>query len=92
MSDEMKVLNEKEVAGVSGGANVGGWYDNGPAPHANGTSWQEGGMVMYRIAQDDYLGNIAQRFGTSIGYIMSLNPGKIQKADLIRAFDTIRVR
>ena len=72
-------LNDQQVAGVSGGA------------HANGQSWYEGGATYYRIAPGDYLGNIAQRFGTNIYAIQRLNPGVIKNVDVIRAGDVIRV-
>ena len=91
MSD-VKILNENESASVSGGRGDGVWCDTGAAPHARGMAWADGNAVMYTIVGDDYLGNIAQRFGTSAGYIQSLNPGKIKKIDLIRAGDTIRIR
>lgn len=91
MSDEVKVLNEKEAATAAGGRGDGVWADRGAAPHARGMAWAEGNMVMYSIAGDDYLGNIAQRFGTSPYAIQSLNPAKIKNIDLIRVGDTIRV-
>ena len=81
MSDEMKVLNDQEVANVSGGA-----------AHANGNYWSEGGATYYRIAPGDYLGSIAAMFGTSANAIKQLNPGVIKNVDLIRAGDVIRVR
>ena len=80
MSDEVKVLNEQEAANVAGGA-----------AHANGQEWSEGGATYYRIAPGDYLGNIAQRFGTNIYAIQRLNPGVIKNVDVIRAGDVIRV-
>lgn len=92
MSDLLNKLSDEEAANAAGGAYNGGYYDAGPAPHANGTSWPEGGIVKYRIAYDDYLGNIAQRFGTSVGALMNLNVGHITNADKIRANDIIRVR
>ena len=63
MSDEMKVLNEQEVENVTGGA-----------AHANGQYWSDGGATYYRIAPNDYLGNIAQMFGTTPYAIQALNP------------------
>ena len=81
MSDEMKALNDQEVSAVSGGA-----------AHANGQSWNDGGATYYRIAPNDYLGNIAQMFGTTAWAIQQLNPGKIKNIDVIRAGDVIRVR
>ena len=81
MSDEVKVLNDQEAENVSGGA-----------AHANGQYWTVGGATYYRIASNDYLGNIAQMFGTSPYAIQQLNPGKIKNIDVIRAGDVIRVR
>ena len=88
MSDEMKALNNQEAENVSGGA-----------AHANGQYWSDGGATYYRIAPNDYLGNIAQMFGTSPyaiqqlnPAIQQLNPGKIKNIDVIRAGDVIRVR
>ena len=80
MSDEVKVLNEQEAANVAGGA-----------AHANGQYWSDGGATYYRIAPGDYLGNIAQRFGTNVYAIQRLNPGVIKNVDVIRAGDVIRV-
>ena len=80
MSDQIKSLDDQNVAGVSGGAN-----------HANGQSWNDGGAIYYRIAPNDFLGNIAQRFGTSVYAIQRLNPGVIKNVDVIRAGDVIRV-
>jgi len=77
----MAILNDQQVAGVTGGAS-----------HANGQYWSEGGMTYYRIAPNDYLGNIAQLFGTTPYAIQQLNPGKIKNVDVIRAGDVIRVR
>ena len=51
-----------------------------------------GGATYYRIAAGDYLGNIAQLFGTSAYAIQQLNPGVIKNIDVIRAGDVIRVR
>ena len=81
MSDEVKVLNDQEAENVAGGA-----------AHANGQSWSDGGATYYRIAPNDYLGNIAQMFGTTPYAIQALNPGVIKKIDVIRAGDVIRVR
>ena len=77
----MAILNDQQVAGVTGGA-----------AHANGQYWSEGGATYYRIAPNDYLGNIAQLFGTTPYAIQQLNPGKIKNVDVIRAGDVIRVR
>ncbi len=68
MSDEVKVLNDQEAENVSGGA-----------AHANGQYWTEGGATYYRIAPNDYLGNIAQMFGTSPYAIQQLNPARLQQ-------------
>ncbi len=46
----------------------------------------------YRIAPNDFLGNIAQLFGTTPYAIQQLNPGVIKNIDVIRAGDVIRVR
>ena len=81
MSDEVRILNEQEASAISGGA-----------AHANGQYWSDGGATYYRIAPNDYLGNIAQMFGTSPYAIQQLNPGKIKNIDVIRAGDVIRVR
>jgi bacteriocin-like protein len=77
----MNTLNDNQLNAVSGGA-----------AHANGQYWTEGGATYYRIAPNDYLGNIAQMFGTSPYAIQQLNPGKIKNIDVIRAGDVIRVR
>ena len=78
---EMNFLNDNQLNAVSGGA-----------AHANGQYWSDGGATYYRIAPNDYLGNIAQMFGTSPYAIQQLNPGKIKNIDVIRAGDVIRVR
>ena len=77
----MAILNDNQAANVTGGA-----------AHANGQYWSEGGATYYRIAPNDYLGNIAQLFGTTPYAIQQLNPGKIKNIDVIRAGDVIRVR
>ena len=77
----MAILNDNQLNAVSGGA-----------AHANGQYWSDGGATYYRIAPNDYLGNIAQMFGTSPYAIQQLNPGKIKNIDVIRAGDVIRVR
>jgi len=74
-------INDKQLNAVSGGA-----------AHANGQYWTEGGATYYRIAPNDFLGNIAALFGTSPYAIQQLNPGKIKNIDVIRAGDVIRVR
>ena len=81
MSDEVKVLNDQEAEKVSSGA-----------AHANGQYWSDGGATYYRIAPNDFLGNIAQLFGTTPYAIQQLNPGVIKNIDVIRAGDVIRVR
>ena len=81
MSDEVKVLNEREAENISGGAS-----------HANGQYWSDGGATYYRIAPNDFLGNIAQLFGTTPYAIQQLNPGVIKNINVIRAGDVIRVR
>ncbi len=58
---------------------------SGGAAHANGATY-------YRIAPNDFLGNIAQLFGTTPYAIQQLNPGVIKNIDVIRAGDVIRVR
>ena len=75
------IINDQQAGNVTGGA-----------AHANGQYWTEGGATYYRIAPNDYLGNIAQMFGTSPYAIQQLNPGKIKNIDVIRAGDVIRVR
>ena len=77
----MAILNDNQLNAVSGGA-----------AHANGQYWSDGGATYYRIAPGDYLGNIAQLFGTTPYAIQALNPGVIKKIDVIRAGDVIRVR
>ncbi len=77
----MAILNDNQLNAVSGGA-----------AHANGQYWSDGGATYYRIAPNDYLGNIAQLFGTTPYAIQQLNPGVIKKIDVIRAGDVIRVR
>ena len=77
----MAILNDNQLGAVSGGA-----------AHANGQYWSDGGATYYRIAPNDYLGNIAQLFGTTPYAIQQLNPGVIKKIDVIRAGDVIRVR
>ena len=77
----MAFMNDNQMNAVSGGA-----------AHANGQYWSDGGATYYRIAPNDYLGNIAQMFGTSPYAIQQLNPGKIKNIDVIRAGDVIRVR
>ena len=77
----MAILNDNQLNAVSGGA-----------AHANGQYWSDGGAPYYRIAPNDYLGNIAQLFGTTPYAIQQLNPGVIKKIDVIRAGDVIRVR
>ena len=77
---DVKILNEQEAASVSGGS------------HANGQYWSDGGATYYRIAPNDFLGNIAALFGTTPYAIQQLNPGKIKNIDVIRAGDVIRVR
>ncbi|MBQ6928524.1 MAG: LysM peptidoglycan-binding domain-containing protein [Oscillospiraceae bacterium] len=74
-------INDNQLNAVSGGA-----------AHANGQYWTEGGATYYRIAPNDFLGNIAALFGTSPYAIQQLNPGKIKNIDVIRAGDVIRVR
>jgi bacteriocin-like protein len=77
----MNTLNDNQLNAVSGGA-----------AHANGTYWSDGGATYYRIAPNDYLGNIAQLFGTTPYAIQQLNPGVIKNVNVIRAGDVIRVR
>ena len=77
----MATLNDNQLNAVTGGA-----------AHANGQYWSDGGATYYRIAAGDYLGNIAQLFGTSAYAIQQLNPGVIKNIDVIRAGDVIRVR
>ena len=50
----MAILNDNQLNAVSGGA-----------AHANGQYWSDGGATYYRIAPNDFLGNIAQLFGTT---------------------------
>jgi len=78
---EMNFLNDNQLNAVSGGA-----------AHANGQYWSDGGATYYRIAPNDYLGNIAQLFGTTPDAIQQLNPGVIKNVNVIRAGDVIRVR
>ena len=78
---EIKALNDNEIGAVSGGA-----------AHANGQYWSDGGATYYRIAPNDYLGNIAQLFGTTPYAIQQLNPGVIKNVNVIRAGDVIRDR
>ena len=78
---EMNFLNDDQLNAVSGGA-----------AHANGQYWSDGGATYYRIAPNDYLGNIAQLFGTTPYAIQQLNPGVIKNVNVIRAGDVIRVR
>ena len=75
------IINDQQAANVSGGA-----------AHANGQYWTDGGATYYRIAPNDFLGNIAQMFGTTPSAIQALNPGVIKSIDVIRAGDVIRVR
>jgi hypothetical protein len=77
----MAILNDNQLNAVSGGA-----------AHANGQYWSDGGATYYRIAPNDFLGNIAQLFGTTPYAIQQLNPGVIKNVDVIRAGDVIRVR
>jgi bacteriocin-like protein len=77
----MNTLNDNQLNAVSGGA-----------AHANGQYWSDGGATYYRIAPNDYLGNIAQLFGTTPYAIQQLNPGVIKNVNVIRAGDVIRVR
>ena len=77
----MATLNDNQLNAVSGGA-----------AHANGQYWSDGGATYYRIAPNDYLGNIAQLFGTTPYAIQQLNPGVIKNVNVIRAGDVIRVR
>jgi bacteriocin-like protein len=77
----MNTLNDNQLNAVSGGA-----------AHANGQYWSDGGATYYRIAPNDYLGNIAQLFGTTPYAIQQLNPGVIKNINVIRAGDVIRVR
>ena len=77
----MATLNDNQLGAVSGGA-----------AHANGQYWSDGGATYYRIAPNDYLGNIAQLFGTTPYAIQQLNPGVIKNVNVIRAGDVIRVR
>ena len=77
----MAILNDNRLNAVSGGA-----------AHANGQYWSDGGATYYRIAPNDFLGNIAQLFGTTPYAIQQLNPGVIKNIDVIRAGDVIRVR
>ena len=78
----MAILNDNQLNAVSGGA-----------AHANGQYWSDGGATYYRIAPNDFLGNIAQLFGTTPYAIQQLNnPGVIKNIDVIRAGDVIRVR
>ena len=77
----MAILNDNQMGAVSGGA-----------AHANGQYWSDGGATYYRIAPNDFLGNIAQLFGTTPYAIQQLNPGFIKNIDVNRAGDVIRVR
>ena len=77
----MAILNDNQLNAVSGGA-----------AHANGQYWSDGGATYYRIAPNDFLGNIAQLFGTTPYAIQQLTPGVIKNIDVIRAGDVIRVR
>ena len=77
----MAILNDNQLNAVSGGA-----------AHANGQYWSDGGATYYRIAPNDFLGNIAQLFGITPYAIQQLNPGVIKNIDVIRAGDVIRVR
>ena len=77
----MAIMNDNQMNAVSGGA-----------AHANGQYWSDGGATYYRIAPNDYLGNIAQLFGTTPYAIQQLNPGVIKNINVIRAGDVIRVR
>ncbi len=77
----MAILNDNQLNAVSGGA-----------AHANGQYWSDGGATYYCIAPNDYLGNIAQLFGTTPYAIQQLNPGVIKNVNVIRAGDVIRVR
>ena len=78
MAEDMKVLNDQEVEGVSGGG-------------ANGPSWVDGGATYYRIVRGDTLSEIAVRFGTNAYAIQRLNPTVIKNIDLIKEGWVIRV-
>ena len=69
----MAILNDNQLNAVSGGA-----------AHANGQYWSDGGATYYRIAPNDFLGNIAQLFGTTPYAIQQLTPGVIKNIDVIR--------
>ena len=49
------------------------------------------GAQYYLIQNGDTLGGIAQKFGTTVGVLMALNP-RIKNANLIYAGDRIRIR
>ena len=78
MSDEIKTLNDQDVANVSGGG-------------ANGTFWPSNGMIYYTIAPRDTLSEIALRAQVPMSQILALNPS-IKNPDLIAAGAVIRIR
>ena len=57
--------------------------DNVSGGAANGT-------LFYRVAAGDTLGDIAQKYGTSVGKLMALNPS-IKNPNLIYAGQHIRI-
>ena len=78
MSDEKRILNENEIANVSGGG-------------ANGNFWQEGAAIYYRIVPGDTLSEIAMRAQVPMNQILLLNPS-IRNPDKISAGAVIRIR
>ena len=78
MSDEKKILNENETANVAGGG-------------ANGTFWQEGAAIYYRIVPGDTLSEIAMRAQVPMGQILALNPA-IKNPDRISVGQILRIR
>ena len=78
MSDEKRILNENETANVAGGG-------------ANGTFWQEGAAIYYRIVPGDTLSEIAMRAQVPMNQILQLNPS-IWNPDKISAGAVIRIR
>ncbi len=70
------IINENELAGVSGGA--GGWQK-----YAKGSYVNYGNYIVYTVAPGDVLSGIAPRFGVTVAQIQQWN--NIKNPDVIMA-------
>lgn len=90
-----EILNDEEVAAVSGGAagkvNTSDWGGAHwqPQDRPMGTTWTEHGYNWYRVKPGDTLSGIAARYGYTVKDLMYWNPRTIKNPNQIYAGDAL---